>query len=199
MKLTAADLPKLRNAALLALAMLAAGAGSAYLARTAADEAQREFATTRAERNDIDGRLKRVRSEEQEIKRKSALFAELQARGVIGDERRLEWAEQLRAIRERRRLPALDFEIAPQALLEAEPGGYSFQSSSMKLSARLLHEEDLLRLLADLRQDARALVLPRACSLARLPRGTPETTATAHLQAECQIDWVTLRGPAASL
>ena len=199
MKLTKADLPTLYPALLIALAMLAVGAGSAYLAREALRTAERQHQATQAERNEIDGRLKRVRNEEQEIKRKNAIFSDLRTRGVIGEEQRLEWSEQISAIRERRRLPQLEYEIAPQTKLESIPGNFSIHVSSMKMSARLLHEEDLINLIGDLRRDARALILVRACALSRLARTVSDTTATPHLQAECQIEWITLQGPPSAL
>ena len=197
MKLSPADLPKLYPAVLLALSMLAAGAGSVYLARESTRDAQRQYQAALAERNEIDGRLKRVRSEEQEIKRKSALFADLRTRGVIGEEQRLEWSELLGSIRTQRRLPQLDYEIAPQVQLDAAIGNFSIHASRMKLNLRLLHEEDLVNFLDDLRNNARALILVRSCAVTRLARGAADAAPLAHLQADCQIDWLTLRGPGA--
>ena len=197
MKLTPSDLPKLQLSLLAALAMLVLAATGAHFAREATRNAQRTHQTLQAERNEIDGRLKRVRGEEQEIKRKSALFHELQTRGIVGEEQRLEWSELLDTIRDARRLPELNYELSPQRPLDATvAGGYAFQASRLKLNARLLHEEDLLRLLDDLRRDARALIQVKGCTLTRLPRGTQETLPPAYLQADCLIDWITVRGPA---
>ena len=71
----------------------------------------------------------------------------------------------------------------------------------MKVQLKLLHEEDLARLLADLREQANALTLVRSCDVQRLPGGASETQAKggvqATLEAECLIDWVTLREVAA--
>ena len=96
--------------------------------------------------------------------------------------------------------PAADFIMEDvQQKLESIPGNFSIHASSMKMSARLLHEEDLINLIDDLRRDARALILVRACALSRLARTVSDTTATPHLQAECQIEWITLQGPASAL
>ena len=197
MKLTPSDLPKLQLSLLAALAMLALAATGAHFAREATRNAQRTHQTLQAERNEIDGRLKRVRSEEQEIKRKSALFADLRTRGVIGEEQRLEWSELLGSIRTQRRLPQLDYEIAPQVQLDAAIGNFSIHASRMKLNLRLLHEEDLVNFLDDLRHNARALILVRSCAVTRLARGSADAAPLAHLQADCQIDWLSLRGPGA--
>jgi hypothetical protein len=193
MKIGSADLPKLQFSLLAALMMMAIGAGAVYLSLSLINTAKLEQVAAQAERNDFDGKLKRVRSEEDEIRQKSAVFHKLQARGVVGEEQRLEWVELLKEIRDRRRLLDLQYEIAPQRALEVTPGsGYAYYNSSMKLQLKLLHEEDLTRLLDDLRQQARALIQVKSCNVSRLPRGGSEGGTPAQLQADCLIDWVTL-------
>ena len=118
--------------------------------------------------------------------------------GIVGEENRLEWTELLREIRDRRRLPALDYEIAPQRPLDPISGDLVFLASPMQLNAHLLHEEDLLRLLDDLHRHARPLLRVRECTLERLPRGAAEGSSAhprANLRAECQIDWITIGQP----
>ncbi len=194
MKIGSADLPKLQFSLLVALTMMAIGAGTVYLSLNLIKTAKLEQAAAQAERNDFDGKLNRVRSEEDEIRQKSAIFHKLEARGVVGEEQRLEWVELLKEIRDRRRLLDLQYEIAPQRALDATPGsGYAYYASSMRVQLKLLHEEDLTRLLDDLRRQARALIQVRSCNVSRLPRGGAEGGIPAQLQADCQIDWVTLR------
>lgn len=198
MKLSAADFPKLQLSLLAAVAMIAIGAGSVYFALNLAQTARVDRMAAQAERNDFDGKLKRVRSEENEIKQKSALFNTLQARGMIGEEQRLEWVELLKDIHDKRRLIDLKYEIAPQRPLDATPAnGLTFYVSTMKMQLKLLHEEDLTRLIDDLNQQARALIQVKRCNVSRLPRGNAETGIPAQLQADCLIDWVTLREAAA--
>lgn len=193
MKIGSADLPKLQFSLLAALAMMAIGAGIVYFSLSLIKTAKLEQAAAQAERNDFDGKLKRVRSEEDEIRQKSAIFHKLQARGVVGEEQRLEWVELLKEIRDRRRLLDLQYEIAPQRLLDVNLGsGFAYYASTMKVQLKLLHEEDLTRLLDDLRQQARALIQIKSCNVSRLPRGGAEGGTQAQLQADCQIDWVTL-------
>ncbi len=194
MKLTSADFPKLQLSLLAAVLMIAFGTGAIYVSLNSAKTAKLERTAAQAERNDFDGKLRRVRSEENEIKQKSALFSKLQLRGVIGEEQRLEWVELLKDIRDKRRLIDLQYEIAPQRALDATPGsGFAFYASAMKVQLKLLHEEDLIRLINDLRQQARALIQVKSCNVSRLPRGGAESGSHAQLQADCQIDWVTLR------
>lgn len=198
MKLTTADLAKLQLSLLAALLMAAIGAGSVFFSLNLSQAAKLGRAAAQVERNDFAGKLDRVRSEEIEIKQKSAVFATLQKRGVVGEEQRLEWVELLKDIRDKRRLIDLQYEFAPQRPLDitspsAPASAYAFYASSMKMQVSLLHEEDLTRLLGDLRQQAAALIQVKACNVSRVPHGVAETGITAQLQAECQIDWITLR------
>ena len=74
------------------------------------------------------------------------------------------------------------------------PGaGFTFNVSPMKVQLKLLHEEDLTRFLADLNEQARALIQVRYCKVTRQPQGQAGTSGQANLLAECRIDWVTLR------
>ncbi|MDR1934263.1 MAG: hypothetical protein LBS49_01480 [Candidatus Accumulibacter sp.] len=186
------DLSRLRGS-LLALALMAAlGAAALVFSSDRIDAARTALSTARAERNEIDGKLRRLRGEEHEIRQKAALFNRLQARGVIGEEQRLEWVELLGEIRDRLRLIELRYEFAPRhALDEARSGAFGLHASSMKLRLRLLHEEDLTRLLDALRREAPALIQVRRCELAR--RTGVDDALQGLLQADCLIDWITLR------
>lgn len=194
MKLGPKDLPRLQASLLAMLAMLSLGAGSVFFARERVRQADATFAAAQRERNDFNGKLKRVRSEEHEIREKAALFNALTARGVIGEEQRLEWVELLKEIRDRHRLLDLRYDIAPQQPLDKTAAGqFGLYASPMKLQLRLLHEEDLTRLLDDLRREARALIQVRRCDVSRVPRGSAENALQGLLQADCQVDWITVR------
>ena len=135
-----------------------------------------------------------MKSEEGEIRQKAAVFDRLAARGVIGEEERLEWVELLNEIRDRRRLPEVQYEFAPQRALErAGAGASGLYASAMKLQAQLLHEEDLVRLLGDLRERAPALIQVKRCDLSRLPAADTGKLRQGSLRADCLIDWITLR------
>jgi hypothetical protein len=197
MKFTLSDVGKLKFGLLGAAVMIAVGAGAVHMALGYDRTVVQQRNGLQRERDAIDGKLRRVRNEENEIKDKSALFKTLQDRGIIGEEQRLEWVELLGEIRDDRRLPDLQYEFEPQRPLSAAPGSssdFSFFASTMKAQLRLLHEEDLLRFLDDLRRQARALIRIDSCNVSRLARGIDPTSGTsAQLQAECKIDWITLR------
>ena len=194
MKIGVNDLSKLRFSLLAALLMSAAGAAAVYASLTLNQAAIVEKSAARTERNEFDGKLKRVRNEESEIKLKSAIFNTLQTQGIIGDEQRLEWVELLKSIRDKRRLFDLQYEIEPQRPLDAGArSGLAFFASAMKIQLKLLHEEDLTRFIDDLRRNAPALILVNNCNVSRLPQQqSAASDVQAHLLAECRIDWITI-------
>jgi hypothetical protein len=205
MKLGTGDFSRLQFALLAALAMIGGAGGAAYLALDAARHAHSELAAAQKARDEIDARWKRVRSEETEIRQNLALYGALQARGVVGDERRLEWTELLKDVSARRRLSGLRYEFSPQRALDATSAGASAARaaappdqdayvSTLTLEVDLLHEDDLIHLLDDLRAQASALVQVKRCSVARLPQ-TSDGPRRANLHAACQLDWITLRAP----
>ncbi|QKS28678.1 MAG: hypothetical protein FAZ92_01407 [Accumulibacter sp.] len=195
MKFTAEDWPKVQVSALAALLMVVVGAATLYAANRFRDAAEQARTVALAQRSEADGKLRRVREEESEIKNKSLLFNSLQERGMIGEEPRLEWIELLKDIRDRHRLLDLRYELSPQRPLDSgEVGDFAFYLSSMKLELKLLHEEDLSRFLADLRQQAKALIRINRCHVERLPAGAEERAGgRANLLAECDVDWLTAR------
>ena len=194
MKLTTADLAKLQLSLLAALLMAAIGAGSVFFSLKLSQAAKLARTAAQAERNDFAGKLDRVRSEEIEIKQKSAVFATLQKRGVVGEEQRLEWVELLKEIRDKRRLIDLQYEFAPQRALDSVPApasAYAFYASSMKMQVKLLHEEDLLNFIDDLAKRGKPYLSVRSCNVAREGLGGG-TTLAPRLQANCVFDLITI-------
>ena len=191
MKFGPRDFAKLRGSLLILVLMSALGVAAVIYSRTMTTDAQRLFAKEQSGRQEIDSKLRQVRNEENEIRQKAERFSQLQTRGIIGDESRLDWVELLRAIRERHGLIEVHYEFSPRHALDKTPAGtLGLYASTMKLNARLLHEEDLIRLLDDLRREARALIQVRRCDVSRLPR--TDNALQGNLQAECVIDWITL-------
>ena len=193
MKIDGTDFPKLQASLFAALLMMAIGAATVYGCFSATQAAKTAQASAQAQRNEIGRKLKRLVSEEQEIKQDATLFKKLQARGMVGEERRLEWVEQLKAIRDQRKLLELQYEISPRRPLDTAPEtGLAYYTSAMKLQLKLLHEEDLLRLIDDLHRQASALTQVNNCKVWRLPKERAERGPHAQLQADCRIDWITL-------
>lgn len=192
MKLTTADLPELRLSLVAALLMMAFGAAAIFLALDLEKSAQLAKAAASRSFKEFDGKLRQVRDEENEIKLKAGVFDQLQSRGIIGEEKRLDWVELLNSVATQRRLIDLEYEMSAQKPLDDNPGNeHAFYVSTMRLHLKLLHEEDLTRLLGDLRKQAKALILTRNCKVARLGGGPERNAGQANLAADCEIDWIT--------
>lgn len=180
--------------AFLLLAILLA-AGMAFGVLQYGTKAEQALRQAQAEQAESRSRLSRAREDEQEIRAKIDRYREIIERGRTQPERRLDWVEALRAIKEKRRLLGMDYEISPQRPLDAKvvvSGGYSFLVSPMKLEMMLLHENDLLGLFADLSAQVPALVSVRQCTIERLP-GAPQQNQAALLRAKCDVGWITLQ------
>lgn len=162
-----------------------------------ASERQAAAAEQAAER--LRSEAARLQSEEQDMRTKITQYRAIDARGIIGNERRLDWVELMRSIQRERKLIGLEYEIQPRQPLSGNtPGGngtgYIFMKSIMRVQIPLLHEEDLLHFLDDVQSNAAAFTRLRSCKLQRNPVTAAQEAPglRAHLNAECQIDWITL-------
>ena len=194
MKLTARDSGKIVWIALLVALLigLAIAAGLWSTGGTGKARAERDAAAAR--KLEIEKRLGRVRTEEQEIKARTQQFQQMELAGMIGQEKRLEWTELLRDLQHRLRLPGMNYEFGPQVPLESVAGAdYAYHSSQLKIQLRVLHEEDLLNFVGQLQKEAKALVVLRGCKLSRLPGANPAARDAAQLIGECTMEWITLR------
>lgn len=197
--LTKDDFRRIRLSLAAAVVMIAVG-GAIVFASMQMNQAEKKSKTAaQAKRLDSQGKLARARDEEAEIKKKIARYNELSARGVFGEEHRLDWVERIRAIKNERKLFDIQYEITPQQPIDAAtlPGAsasYEFLSSTMQMRMKLLHEEDLLNFIADLRGAAQAFIRVRRCDVERLPKATGESRGLPpQLAAECTIEWITVR------
>lgn len=187
------DFARIQISLVAAIVMIAAGVGIAGLTNQQLRSTTQTRLTASSQLNEYESKLRQVRAEENEIKEKSALYSNLRARGVIGEERRLDWVELIKDIKEHRKLLDVQYEFAPQQTLErAALPGFSFKSSTMKLQMKLLHEGDLLNFINDLRRHAKAYVRVRSCNVTRIARSATQNSDAALLNADCQLDWITI-------
>lgn len=127
-------------------------------------------------------------------------YAELTRQGVIGEEPRLKWVEALERINQGLRLPMLRYEIQPRTLVSAtasraNEGVLRLFRSSMTLDMGLLHEGELLALLAQLRRSTGGRFEVRRCDmrLASVARGIAFDVRQPNLLAVCVLDWYSLK------
>lgn len=182
------------------LLMLTAAGAMALVASSARFHATQEEAmeSTRSGLSQLHTQLAGLRQDEQEIRNQMALVDRMRARGILGNEDRLQWMEQLRRIKREYGLYDLEYEIPPQGILApaaatTAAGRFRFYSSRMALRMDLLHEGDLLVLLAEFGRSARAHVRTTRCTIDRLPQTTQGPSPAAQLRAECQLELITAR------
>ena len=126
-------------------------------------------------------------------------YNQLIASGFIGEERRIEWIENLRQIHETHKLFSIDYSIGLQESYKPSfmpnLGNFKLQRSTMKIDLDMLHEGDLIHLLSGLENQSSPYIV-RDCEISR-PLGTviDSKTMAANLKAVCEIDWLTLRDP----
>ena len=195
MTFTREELKKLLLPAAAALVLIAAGGGVIWSGGQSLSRAQRELAVASDERKQNAERLARIAEEEREVKEKLDVYQRLKSLNILGDEQRLEWADAITRIRRERELLDLRYRVERQRLLTSaagKPGNVDFYASTMKLEMALLHEEDLLRFLGDLRASGNAFYAVRRCDLTRTGQAATGVSITPRLRAECDIDLVTI-------
>ena len=194
MKFTRRDLVKLKWPLVGALLLLVIAGLLAWWSQQDAQKAEQQRKAAENSKNQIEQRLRQVRTEEQELKERAQIFQKMQKSGIAGEEKRLDWTEMLRAIQSDIRLPAMTYEFGAQIPLENMTGqDYAYFASPMRLQLRLLHEEDLLNFLARLQKEAKALVLIRSCKLSPQPGSSEVREVLPQLSAECELQWITVR------
>ena len=107
MNFTALELRQLALPLVAFIALL--GAGSALITWTESRLGAQAsvLADARGERSRARERLMRIAEEEKEVKAKLEVYQHLKTLGILGDERRLEWADAMTRIRTERELPDL--------------------------------------------------------------------------------------------
>jgi hypothetical protein len=121
-------------------------------------------------------------------------------KGFVGEERRLEWVDELRNQHQNHRLFSIKYSIGLQEPYNpsflSNVGGFVLNRSVMKLDLDMLHEEDILRLTEALSGKDREVFMLRDCEITRLNAGgTFSKQLIANLHAKCELDWLTLREP----
>jgi hypothetical protein len=196
-KISRGDVKKLRLPLALAIALLALGAASVITSGYYLDEARNAQSADRLGRVAAQERVSRVSEEEREIREYLVYYEQMRRSGMVGDRNRLDWVESIAKIKKDRKLFEIKYTIEAQKPLDY-PGivgtsAAEFVVSRVKLEMLLLHEGDLLDFLADLRSTEKAHVSVRRCTVSRIERGAAPVALQPRLEAECQVDLVSVR------
>ena len=73
-----------------------------------------------------------------------------------------------------------------------KPANIDFYASTMRVTLALLHEEDLLRFLGDLRNSGNAYYAVKRCAITRTGQAATGAGLVPRLRAECEIDLITV-------
>ena len=195
MNLTREEWRKLALPLVAAVVLLGAGLALIVSAGASRAGAQRQLTQAQDERKQNTERLARIAEEEREVSEKLDVYKQLKRLNILGEERRLEWADAITRIRTERELLDLSYRVERQKLLKSlpgKPGSVDFYASTMNVTLDLLHEEDLLRFLGDLRNSGNAYFVVKACNVQRTGLAATGTTITPRLRAQCEIDLVTV-------
>jgi len=197
MKLGASDLKRLRLPLAACVVLAIAGVACYFAADNYLQETKTLAAATSAQRAEVQTRLASATEEEREIKANLQQYQALAARGIIGEEKRLDWVDTITAIKNERRLFNISYSIEPQKQLDY-PGfgvgsGVYFMTSRVKINLQLLHEEDLLNFIDDLAKRSKLYLSVRSCNVQRTERGSGGTVLAPRLQADCVFDLITIR------
>ena len=183
-----------RTAALTLLGALTLSLTGVLLSTWKTNEALETLDQAQRVRDAASSRYAHVGNEKHDIRVFQQRFVELEARGLIGEEKRLEWVDAIRQAQEQRSLPPLSYEIEPQQPVHLESaldlGDYQLNGSRMRLHMELLHEMDLFNFLDDLHQSSFFAV--QDCGIKRLSTAAGQTSNGPTLGADCTLNWITM-------
>jgi hypothetical protein len=197
MKLGASDLKRLRLPVAACVALALAGVACYFAADDYLQETKTLGVSASAQRAEVQAKLASATEEEREIKANLQQYQALAARGVVGEEKRLDWVDVITAIKNERRLFNISYSIERQRELDypgfGAGGGVNFMASRVKMEIQLLHEEDLLNFIDDLTKRGKSYLSARSCDVHRADRSSGGTTLAPRLAAACVFDLITIR------
>lgn len=185
---------------ILALAALA-GSGIAYLTAGYRAQMAAAYQQEMAAHEAIEQQLELTREDQALIERYLPRFTRLSAAGMLAGEQRLDWVDTLRAQTQAMKLPMVRYQINPQAPFQApylmEGGDVSVNVSELRLEMGLLHEVDMVHLLARLEQRVPGGFHVEGCVLQRQEQHFGYYRDHPNLSAVCRLSWFTLKAPPA--
>jgi len=196
MNLTRDDWRKLALPLVICVGLVAAGAALVWGAGQSQRSSRALLAAAQKDRQEKSERLARIAEEEREVREKLQVYDQLKRLNILGEERRLEWADAINRIRADRELLDLKYKVDRQKLLVSlpgKPGTVDFFASPMDVQIALLHEGDLVRFLSDLRASGNAYYSVKHCEITRTGQAATGAGLTPRLHADCTIDLITIQ------
>lgn len=165
----------------------------------ASEREQQELAALEQQRVELAERLRARQAFE-------SRFEVLRESGVVGDEQRLLIAQGLRDAAAALGVPYLRYALGPRqafqpSYLEAGEAMAPVMATVVELQAGLVHELDLLRLVAQLQQQVPGYFSVAGCSLEQVGSDAAPQAGKANIASTCTLRWysIPLDAPAAML
>jgi hypothetical protein len=141
-------------------------------------------------------RVEGAKRERDDLAASVVVFSDLVERGILQEQRRLDFVERLEQLRSQYHLAALEYEISPQRPLILA-GSRVFNTvdvmaSRVQLKMRALHEGDLLGFVNAVDRPVKGFQHIERCEIRRL-----ETVAIdipgPRVEGECLLDWISIK------
>lgn len=192
---------KAARAALAALAMASLLGGLlVHYAYQTERAAQQRLQQLQKKLNEAQRKLAQSGSEKDLVQQYLDAHQTLQQHGFIGPDQRLAWRDALTSAGRRLSIRDLKFSIGPQqpysGTLPIDTGEMVLREAPISFTGRMLHENELARLIDTLYNQPGGIFGVRDCTLSRSSTAPPGA-AEPQLQTQCRLVWYTLTPPAA--
>lgn len=201
MKFTSADWKKLRNSIVVLLSTLLVMSVLVYYAHLSKETSMRAVENQKTQLQQATQRYQSSGAEKNNIIKYLPQYQQLISKGVVGEERRLEWVDALRNIHKNQKLFSIKYTVGAQEpykpAYSLNAGQFRVTRSMMKLELAMLHEGDLLILLEGLANQQSSPFIVRQCEMTR-QNANIGSSLTPNMQAKCELDWITIHEPIAA-
>lgn len=184
------DLLLLKWLALFMAFVLAIGGGGYMATWLVTKQIRQNLSAAEANRQEVENKIREIEQAKETTNSYLDRYRELKRKGVVGEEDRLKLLTVFDGLRKQYDLYPLKIDIEPQQPLQPDPeqSGETEENATIRVSPvlvnlDLLHEEDLLRLLAGLNNSAMGKITVESCVITRNEGALPE------LSAVCRLLW----------
>lgn len=201
MKFTHADWKKLRNSIAVLLSTLLLMFVLVYYAQLSKEASMHAVENQKMQLQQATQRYQSSGAEKNNIIKYLPQYQQLISKGVVGEERRLEWVDALRNIHKNQKLFSIKYNVGAQEpykpAYSLNAGQFRITRSMMTLELAMLHEGDLLTLLEGLASQQSSPFIVRQCEMTR-QNANIGSSLTPNMQAKCELDWITIHEPIAA-
>ncbi|MGC2165591.1 MAG: hypothetical protein WA632_06220 [Gallionella sp.] len=170
-----------------------------YSSNIYVESAKGEMLRARDQSNDARRHLSAAVDDRENMSIYADEYGALTQLNIIGEDKRLDWMEDMENLRRLNLVIDFNYQISPQKKYTPKPpissGNFEVYYSEMKLHFSLLHEVQLVDFFNAMTNDIRGWYQLDGCSIQR-KTGTPTDSKQVRppqLTAECSGGWVTLK------